>query len=367
MAKIEELLMQIYNTEGKKKIELQLDFAYKYRVKSPRVASQQAVSAYKAACILKENVLELRSIYLVCITALYYEEFIESEEWLDLLARRGKELEHPPSIGRSLILKSRWSARIGKNMQAAKLLKEALQYFTEDKNVSDLACIYNGLGNLYIELEEYNTALEYFEKALEFAKHLNKNFTNMIKQNIALIYMKKQEYVLAWTTFHQVIDNLDKNDLATKRVVMLNLAHICQQTRELEEALSYLDDVIKLSKEFPEHFLIRPLCNKALILTDIGDFSAAMGLFSQAEKLAEDNGNKADQQEVCYGFAELYEKWQKQSEEIKYLKKIINLEKEINNESCSQNLSQLDFQKEVNRYKKQISALKQEITRLKKS
>jgi len=353
----------IAEAEGAKKIDLRIDLAFKTRIENPQKSTEEALTAYKESIAAGETQLELRALNQICVTALYNDEFDDTEAWIDKLAQRGIEANHNVSIGRSYILKYRWSSRAGKLSEAAEYLIHALEFLNPEQNPSDCAACYNGLGNIYYELQDAEKALENYTLALPLVKNLSSNTYFTVKQNIGIVHLMRNEFNEAWEIYHSILDELPAGELGTKRLVILNLSYICHLTTEYEQAIVYIDQAIELSrKHFSEHDLIRPLCNKALILVDMEEFDKSIELFKEAEKFALKSENLAELREVYHGIAAYYKKTKDFEELVKYYEKLFEVTEKLHKSDKHGEIERYETLHQINLYKERSLILEENNT-----
>ncbi|MCF7911587.1 MAG: tetratricopeptide repeat protein [Candidatus Cloacimonetes bacterium] len=358
MDKIDLLEKEMSLAQGAKKIDLRLDLAFLLRMKDPPASLEHALTAYEEAKTAGEEKLELRALQQICTSALYNKEFQDADIWIDKLAERGIELNHNASIGRSYIMKYRWSVREGKLSTAAEYLTNALKFLDPAQNLSDVATCYNGLGNIYYELKDHQKALKYYNQAMPLVKNLNSNAYFTVRQNIGIIHLMIHEYDQAWEIYHNLLDELPADDIGARRLVLLNLSHICHKVTEFDQALVYIDQVIKLSEgQLPTHNLIRPFCNKGLILIDLEDYKAALKYIQKAETIALDSENQADLMEVYHAMVAFYKKFGELEKLVDYHEKLFEvMQKLLNTEQLSE-INKFESRHQINLYRDQNEIL----------
>ncbi|MGJ8746102.1 tetratricopeptide repeat-containing sensor histidine kinase [Polaribacter sp.] len=111
-------------------------------------------------------------------------------------------------IGKAYI-QNQFSDYVGSEIYIVKTIK----IFKELNKYKELSNSYNSLAVIQFELEEYDAALLYFKKALEYSKKAN--FINQfsINNNIGLTYQKKGEYTTAISYFKKDLDTKLKQKL----------------------------------------------------------------------------------------------------------------------------------------------------------
>ena len=83
----------------------------------------------------------------------------------------------------------------------------ALELAQQKNDLPLTAKVKRKIGNLYITKNEYNNALEYFNKSLEIAYNINdKNLMSSALKNIGYIYDRQEQYDKAEEKYHKVIE-----------------------------------------------------------------------------------------------------------------------------------------------------------------
>jgi signal transduction histidine kinase len=104
--------------------------------------------------------------------------------------------------------------------------------------------LYNELGQIHTNLLNYETALKYFHAALKIAK--SKDNINIIKNNIALIYLEKGAYALAEKDFLTVYENSLAEDNVTQTSRALNNLAFVQSKLAKPGALEKLQEALEI-------------------------------------------------------------------------------------------------------------------------
>ncbi|RYY07293.1 MAG: tetratricopeptide repeat protein [Sphingobacteriaceae bacterium] len=77
---------------------------------------------------------------------------------------------------------------------------QAISYFEQSSNFKGTGKVYNNIGNLYL-LNDYDKALEYYNKSLILAKKYNPDALAGIYLNVGIIQTKKKNYKAAIEKF----------------------------------------------------------------------------------------------------------------------------------------------------------------------
>ncbi|RYY07784.1 MAG: tetratricopeptide repeat protein [Sphingobacteriaceae bacterium] len=88
---------------------------------------------------------------------------------------------------------------------------QAISYFEQSSNFKGTGKVYNNIGNLYL-LNDYDKALEYYNKSLTLAKKHNPNALAGIYLNVGIIQTKKKNYNDAIEKFKVSLQLFKKSD-----------------------------------------------------------------------------------------------------------------------------------------------------------
>ncbi|WP_282136410.1 tetratricopeptide repeat protein [Seonamhaeicola maritimus] len=159
-----------------------------------------------------------------------------------------------------------------------------LEALPEDDEVKqNKSFLYNNLGNVFEQLEQFEESINYYEKAIELKKDLkgnNRATINNSLNNLALVYKNSNQYSLASSIYKQILD--DKN-LINERpdfyaLVLDNYAHtlyLSEGTKQLPElflrALNISDSIkpngynsIIINQHLAEYYNDRHIKDSAL-------------------------------------------------------------------------------------------------------
>ncbi|MBW6483762.1 MAG: tetratricopeptide repeat protein [Vicingaceae bacterium] len=126
----------------------------------------------------------------------------------------------PLTICSFLNRKAAYYNHIGKLDSAIKYSNEALVLAKENNFINAQATIYNELGNIYEQKKEYDTALVYFDKALELNKNDKINHSNTYL-NKAKIYFNQEDYRLAIYHLENNLKNISNTNWSNLKCPIL--------------------------------------------------------------------------------------------------------------------------------------------------
>lgn len=120
---------------------------------------------------------------------------------------------------------------------------EAISYFQKETNTQYECCVYSLLGMTYERLFDFDSAIIYFNKAYKIAN--DESQKTPIKNNIALVYMSREDYQSAIT----ILLPLRKKDA----IVLDNLGY-CYFKVGNPIGLDYLNQSLAIKKEAQDNF-----------------------------------------------------------------------------------------------------------------
>ena len=191
------------------------------------------------------------------------------------------------------------------------------EFYKQEEKLRQKALIYWKIGNSYVQLQEYGIALDYYLKALDIFKQLDKpKEVRSIKANIAMVYAEIQRYELAKETLLDLI-SASKTDNSKPTYSYTALARILLETNHPEQSKLYLDSAMfsaKLSKDNLEIAYIYR--NMAWYHLKTLDFDSAEYYYLKSLKLNRQFDNHAEVLEGSILLTKLYNEVQRYEQTI---------------------------------------------------
>ena len=146
---------------------------------------------------------------------------------------------------------------ISKNKIALKHSKNAIDFFTPSVSpwmdefaiMNNLLCL-NNIGLYSSEVGNYDEAILYYEKAINFSLEYEKFYmSSIMKMNLANTYVKDKKYDLALVLFESIIESIINEpfiyrDTPLYSQVLINMADLFLETKELEKEKKYIEKAI---------------------------------------------------------------------------------------------------------------------------
>lgn len=168
--------------------------------------------------------------------------------------------------------------RIGRYDECIALNKENIKNET-DENLKGY--IYNNIGNLFLYLQKYDSALIYFDSAGMYLK--SPTLFSAVQRNIGEVYIYLEEYDKAEIIFHNALEST-KDDVLLDNYSLryLYLAKIKFYRKEYDSALIYIENSFNKAKEINDLMLKRQvLLLKAHILEQTDNYKESLEALQQ--------------------------------------------------------------------------------------
>ncbi|HPR16700.1 MAG TPA: tetratricopeptide repeat protein [Candidatus Cloacimonadota bacterium] len=238
---------------------------------------------------------------------------------------------------------------------------KALRLHQEIDNSGSIAEDYNNIGKIYINLNNYEKALENFLLALEYNPGLARSYNNL---SHVYNYLHDYEHALEYGKKALEYSSPDKNDHPdierTHIFAHLNLGEIYLNRNQINDAISTLSKALELSQK---HHNDTPLLSHyylGLAYQKKADYTETFHHLRQAMQLAEHHENKEYLLNIYRGLYEVAEIQGDLEQALHYLKKHVELDKKIYTKNMADRLAKLQtvYEVETNTLKAQQMAEK---------
>ncbi|MEZ5045651.1 MAG: tetratricopeptide repeat protein [Chitinophagaceae bacterium] len=330
----------------------------------------------KIDCLI-EIVLEIRNY-----------DIEEAKRLSEEIIERSKEINYTEGIGRGINHKGACYWLMGEYKKGISTLKEALTIAKKNKFDALKARIYNNYGNLYKELGDLSTALQYYQWAFEINEELGDelsqstiliNISNLhfdlydydnalsyalqcldifnkyndryrlinVHHTLGNIYLKKEDTTNALYHFKQSLQ-LTENDTIGNMLANSGIGKVYYKQNEFEKARKYLFFSLKQAKELQkiEGEIIAEFY-LGNIAFDEQQFAQAIAHLDQSYTLAKQHMRKHDMMSINEVYAKVYEKMNQHKEAYENLKKYEELKEEIFKQDTLKKLRNLQLRHEI--------------------
>lgn len=194
--------------------------------------------------------------------------------------------------------------------QAMKYLEESYNQLVESKDESKLVGSMNNLGNLYSDLQLYDKASEYFQKAFQLSEKLGQPFADPMN-NIGNVFFRQGNYQRAIEYYLKALEIEKKqNDRLGMLGTLTNIGIAYTKASQPKPGTQYLNEAHALANELQAYRVIPDILrNKAENQYRLGDVKAAYQTLirydSAREKIyGEESSKNIAQMEVALNLQE---------------------------------------------------------------
>lgn len=255
--------------------------------------------------------------------AYYFQgEFAEAARNWEPSLQIYEELGDAPMIANLLSNLGAIYHSIGKNMEAIEYYHRALKFVEEGTDSTRLATLVINIGVLYSELPEtYDLARDYYSRAIEMGESLGDiEIMGLGNMNLGQLYMEKEEYDSALFYFEKSLTILTNPVYISSALNFI--ASIYAERGDYQAALTYSQDALELARqENAQREIVGILLGLASIYEDLKNHSKAIEYFKQAESLAVETGLNEELSSTFEGLATNYAHLQDYHNAYKYLYK----------------------------------------------
>ncbi|MCF7911586.1 MAG: tetratricopeptide repeat protein [Candidatus Cloacimonetes bacterium] len=333
--------------EISEKLTGDMQLAFKKRGTDPQCSYDLLMSVYQQSIKFQLPKLELNALHAICSISHNFATGKSPEYWIDILKQRGTEFSDNLSVGRSYIHRYRWARQDSQYLEAARFLNLALGFLDHQLDTGDVSACYTGLGNIHLQLDEYDKAEKYYQQALALLKDKPLRNSFNLRQNIASLHLLKKDYAKAWQGYHDLLPILSDSDFFTRIMVLQNLGHICHVTNQLSEAVEYFQEALFLKLHTGSHEgLIRTFCNLINVYISLNLPDKVIENLQKAEKFLSTD-NLTDQIEIMQTYIKYYKMTDDLSSQIQYYEKLIIAKDKLSHKENIVQINKLEAQRQT--------------------
>ena len=209
-------------------------------------------------------------------------ECSSAKEYLDKALALVEEVQNPTLHGVICNNYSRLEQINGNYSNALEWLLKSEKLIEMNGLVDRLPVVYENIGGIYLLLKKYDTAIEYYHKAINTLKDSDERFG--VYESIAEVYMHIKDfknadgYIKKAYKYFKNIKDISRLVYCTASLALIKLS--CKQ---YNNALKYAQECVTLAKEYKfgmEHF--KSLVVIAYVQWETGELDKAKEYFEQA-------------------------------------------------------------------------------------
>lgn len=252
-----------------------------------------SIDISKASHIAEKALLDADHTDSLLVKAYYYKArvSIQSGDAMKFMKYGKQTLQLADSLNSDFyknkihILLGRYYIQQNEYPEALKYYLEAENYFEKQKDSTNLAFVYNGLGIMNFDLKDFDKARQYFDKAFQIYQQQNDyRGIGVYYANMGNIYNIQKDFTNALAYQQESFQVFKKLRDTTNMVsAMINLSNIESQLNNVDHSLKVLDEAMTLTelKSNMVRLKERILLNYAILYTDIGAYDKAKATLSQ--------------------------------------------------------------------------------------
>ena len=246
--------------------------------------------------------------------------------------------------------------------------QEALTLAESIKNPSDgikrsINVSMNSIGNLYLMLDQYDEAIDYFERSVRLEGELkNKLGLAVNYQNIGKCLEEKGSLALALENYRTSLDYNEQIDNDMGRVICnTSIAQIYLKQNQSNEALSLLATVLPLAEKLGDGFLIAPVhIVMGWAQTELGQYADAEKNLSIGADLAQEIKLSDRFSQASHLLSKLSEKKGEYKKALEYKKEAVAIDKQMFDEATVRYVNGILFRYSTNKTLNDVQLLSQE-------
>ncbi|MCF8308054.1 MAG: sensor histidine kinase [Bacteroidales bacterium] len=231
----------------------------------------------------------------------------------------------------------------------------AIEISKKTNDSSHLASSLSNMGLTYWHIGKYHLALEYFYDAQAIFEAHSPESSGMISvyNNIGMIYTELDDFENALLIFNKALKiNKKLNDTLTRAAIYSNMGDVFKKQDKVDKAFNYYNRSLKLKKSKEDSYgLSLTYVELTKLLIDQDSLNAAKEALKKCFEYSDKAGNKSQVAEAYLLTVDLYEKKGETKRPIRYSRMALNLAQKIK----SRKLEYRSYKKMAQLYAKQQS------------
>ncbi|MGD0710746.1 MAG: adenylate/guanylate cyclase domain-containing protein [Bacteroidales bacterium] len=264
-------------------------------------------------------------------------------------------------LARAVYLMGSHYFRVAEYTNAIAYFIKAAELFSETKNDNGLASVYNNIGNVYINMEEYDHALKYEHKALEIQLKLKSGRANTLN-SIGNIFRLRGNLDSARHYFESAleIEKNPNNEIPHARTLNY-LGLLSENSKDTTEALKYFEMSEKI---YEDRYYNNGIATNKNLIGDIylhkKEYQTASNYFKEALEMAQLAEAREEEEKAYKGLATTFENLHQYADAYKYIKQYYEIQDSLFN-TGKQQLTTLQYNMEAQQNENLIAVQKSEL------
>ncbi|MDP3385725.1 MAG: GGDEF domain-containing protein [Eubacteriales bacterium] len=244
-------------------------------------------------------------------------------------------------IAKSSLLQGRAHLRLGNMQDSESFLTSALEYNKSDLDLE--AEIFNALGNVYVYLEIFDKAYDYYQRSLNLAiKTNNKTVESRVLNNVGAIFRTLGDFESALSYYQKSLET--QEEIADFRFTSIPLSNLCEiylDLHDLDNASLYASRALMIAQKDNDK-MIQSVCNSylGLIEKNRGHFDKALSYFNDSLVIYDETKERFHVAEIYIEFSKVYFETKNYKTAMEFLQKSSAVAEEIDAKSLQYSIYQ---------------------------
>lgn len=249
----------------------------------------------------------------------------------------------------------------GLNDKAIKCFLEAEQKFIKVKFDVGLAKLYNSLGSLFYNINDFNNSINYYRKAIIISEKLDDSVLSYsLKVNLANVYSSVNRHKEALTLYTEGY-NIAKADSSFSDLIMVcnNMCHEYLELGNNQTAQKYSEEALQIIRnhEIEDYFKTTSFSNHADLLAREGRYAEAVVYVDSALKMLQASPELNKEIGLKYQLGKMLYKSGNYNRSYEVLIDALNLKDTLYRKNLEEKLSEINTIHEVEKKENQILTL----------
>jgi|TARA_B110000093_G_scaffold85056_1_gene92142 serine phosphatase RsbU (regulator of sigma subunit)/tetratricopeptide (TPR) repeat protein len=250
--------------------------------------------------------------------------------------------------------------KAGNYSQSAELFMKSIKYFEDSKDYYAKIGVFINLSNVLANTKQYPSALKYLSEALNLSeKHNTPKLDRIIYSGMGNVFMEMGDYNMALDQFNASYkDAKSQNYLKGQFYILINISVAKRKLGDHQESLGHLQEALLMLDS------LNNIDFKMKIFYELGDFFSdlknkkeAEYYLGQAIEIADSIHSLPDVKKIYKSYQVLYEKIGNYSKSLEYYKLHEQLKDELISRENTLKVTQLNSEFELDRKERELKLL----------
>jgi class 3 adenylate cyclase len=227
-------------------------------------------------------------------------------------------------------------------------------------NTLRMASVYINIGSIYSEdSETYENALEYFSLALRLSEELGEyDIMGTSSVNLGELYYKLENYDSALFYYERSLEAFEFDGSGTIPYSLNNIGKLYSTRAEYPSSIKFHEDAYDIAKENQDKKqMSQSLIGLGNTYRLTNDHRSALTNYQEAEQLAQEIGATDELQQAYEGLAFTYSQIRDFSNAFKYQNLLTDINYQLYNEANDKKIQRLQFGYEIDKREEEITQL----------